>query len=82
MKNSMMMIAVISTLGLTAVSHAQTAPKTGQDRTRSEYTDPAKKCDGLKGDARTACLKDAQKDAQKQSKDDMKSAPKAPDTKK
>lgn len=78
MKNSMMMIAVISALGLSAVSHAQTEPKTGQDRIRSEYADPAKKCDGLNGDARTACLKDAQKPG----KDDMKSAPKAPETKK
>jgi len=78
MKNSMMMIAVISALGLSTVSHAQTEPKTGQDRARSEYADPAKKCDGLNGDARTACLKDSQKSG----KDDMKSAPKAPETKK
>lgn len=77
MKNSMMTIAVISALGMAAAAHAQT-PSTGQDRARSESADPAKKCDGLKGDARTACLKDAQKPA----KDDMKSPPKVPETKK
>lgn len=83
MKSIMMMIAVISALGMTAVSHAQTQPKAGQDRSRAEYADPAKKCDGLKGDARTACMKDAQKtDAQKAGKGDMKSAPVTPDTKK
>ncbi len=93
MKSSMMMIAVISVLGMTAVSHAQTQPKAGQDRARVEYADPAKKCDGLKGDARSACMKDAQKtdakktyakktDAHKAGKDDMKSAPMAPDTRK
>ena len=75
MKNSMMMIAVISCLGMTAAAHAQLEQKPGQDRVRSEYADPAKRCDGLNGDARTACLKDAQKAV----KDDMKSAPKAPD---
>lgn len=78
MKNSMMTIAVISALGMTAAAHAQMDQKSGPDRTRSEYADPARKCDGLAGDARTACLKDAQKSA----RDDMKSAPKAPDTKK
>jgi hypothetical protein len=78
MKNSMMMIAVISALGMTAAAHAQMEQKPAQDRARSEYADPAKKCDGLKGDARTACLNDAQKTG----KDDMKSAPKAPETKK
>lgn len=78
MKKRMMMIAVISTFGLTTLSHAQPEPKTGQDRVRSEYADPAKKCDALSGDARTACLKDTQKSG----KDDMKSAPKAPDMKK
>lgn len=78
MKNSMMMIAVISALGMAAVSHAQTQQKAGQDRARAEYADPAKKCDGLKGDARTACMKDAQKAG----KGDTKPAPLAPDTKK
>lgn len=78
MKKNMMMIAVISTFGMTAAVHAQPERKPGQDRARSEFSDPAKKCDGLNGDARTACLKEAQKPG----KPDMKSAPKAPDTKK
>lgn len=78
MKSSVMTVAVISALGMTAAAHAQTEQKPGQDRVRSEYVDPAKKCDGLAGDARTACLKDAKKSAG----DGMKSAPKAPDTKK
>ncbi len=73
----MMTIAVISTLGMSVTAHAQIEQKPGKDRARSEYADPAKKCDGLNGDARTVCLKDAQKDV----KDDMKSAPKAPDMK-
>ncbi len=76
MKNSMMMIAVISAFGMTAVSHAQTQQKAGHDR--AEYVDSAKKCVGLSGDARTACLKDAQQ----QGKGDMKSAPKTLDTRK
>ena len=78
MKNSMMTIAVISTLGMSTAAHAQMEQKPGPDRVRSEYADPAKKCDGLNGDESTVCLKDAQKDV----KDDMKSAPKAPDMKK
>lgn len=88
MKKSMMMIAMVSAFGMTAAGHAaQPEQKSGQDRTRSEYTDPAKKCDGLKGDARSACLKDVQRDTQRQGKSgmdrsDMKSAPRTPDAKK
>ena len=47
MKNSMMMIAVISSLGMTVAAHAQLEQKPGQDRVRSEYADPVKRCDGL-----------------------------------
>lgn len=78
MKKRMMMFAVISTLGMTAAVQAQPEQKPGQDRVRSEFADPAKKCDGLNGDARTACLKDAQKSG----KPGMKPAPKAPEPKK
>lgn len=78
MKKSMMMIAVISTLGMTTSIYAQQEQKAAPDRVRSEYADPAKKCDGLNGDARTACLKEAQKSG----KPDMKPAPRVPDTKK
>lgn len=84
MKKSMMMIAMVSAFGMTAAGYAaQPEPKSGQDRTRSEYTDSAKKCDGLKGDARSACLKDAQRQGKAGvDRSDMKSAPRTPDAKK
>ncbi len=61
MSNGMVIVAVMSVVGLSGLGHAaQPEQKTGQDRVRAEYANAAKKCDGLGGEARKACLKDAQ----------------------
>jgi len=60
MKKSMMMVMAVAVMGLSGLSQAaQPEQKSGQDRVKSEYGVAEKKCDGLKGDAKSACLKDA-----------------------
>lgn len=64
MGNGMVIVAVVSVVGLSGLGHAaQPEQKTGQDRIRAEYANAAKKCDGLSGEARKTCLKDAQAQA-------------------
>ena len=59
MNNCMTVVAVMAVTGLFAPGHAaQPERKDGKDRVRMEYGAVARKCDGLKGDARITCLKD------------------------
>lgn len=80
MKN-MMMVAVLSAVGVVFSGHAaQPEMDSGRDRAGSEQADPAKKCDGLNGDARNACLKSVQR--QGKARSDTRPEPKAPDIRK
>lgn len=84
MKGSMTATAVIFLLGIAGPGQAaQQEQKPGQDRVRSEYESAAKKCEGLKGEVRTACLKDAQAaTVQGKGADGAKSGARMPDEKK
>lgn len=59
MKNGVMIVAVMSAVSLSGLGHAaQPEQKTGQDRVRVEYGATARKCEGLSGEVRRACLED------------------------
>lgn len=60
MGTSLRMLAAVSALGILPAGHAAQEQKPGNDRVRMEYGAMAKQCVQLSGDARTACLKDAQ----------------------
>lgn len=81
MKKSMtVMIAMVFAFGMNVTVHAaQPEQKSGQERIRVVYPDPAKKCDGLTGGARSVCLKDVQRQGRGSG---MKAVPDAPDAKK
>lgn len=60
MKNCLMVVAVMAVAGLSVPGHAaQPEQKAGKDRVRMEYGAVARPCDGLQGDARVTCLKEA-----------------------
>lgn len=88
MKESLMVLAAVSAIGVLPASHAAQEQMPGKDRVRTEYGATDKRCVHLSGDARTACLKDAQ--AQKgaparvdvQKPDRMRPEPVKPDAKK
>ncbi len=84
MKGGMTTMAVIFLLGSAGPGQAaQQGRKPDQDRVRSGYESAAKKCEGLKGEVRTACLKDAQAaTSQGKGADGAKSGTRMPDEKK
>ncbi len=75
MKTCMMLLLAV--MGLVPLLQAAEM-KPGAGRVRVEYPDPAKKCEGLNGDARRACLESVKR--QSRTVDSAGPVPPAPET--